>query len=310
LTGEAKADLADDVAIAIEHALNGMIGTEIQVTANGSIEGIGMVVNLQGFAFCLPPYPAADPEPDPLPPSNAYGCVNAVLVAVDLLPDETGGEATILIDMRFSDLITERDRTLFCGEFGSGTVFGNGYILTNCTIHAGFAIVPENGCPRLYLDAVSIDPGPLNWAFTDLCLVSQQALLQFMLTLFDDVDDEYFTQVTELAFDVASQELCTTTAAPGWGESVLRLYLNQPNPFNPLTTIKYDVPVDGRVTLRVYDVRGALVRTLIDTDLPRGSHQATWDGRDASGRGMASGSYFARVEAGGRVETVRMSLVR
>ena len=83
-----------------------------------------------------------------------------------------------------------------------------------------------------------------------------------------------------------------------------------PNPFNPMTRIKYDVPVDGRVTLRVYDIRGALIRTLVDADLPRGSHQATWDGRDASGRGMASGSYFARLEAGGRVETVRMSLVR
>ena len=90
----------------------------------------------------------------------------------------------------------------------------------------------------------------------------------------------------------------------------LRLYPNQPNPFNPQTTIKYDVPVDGRVTLRIYDVRGALVRSLVDADLPRGSHQATWDGRDASGRGMASGSYFARLEAGGKVETVRMSLIR
>jgi hypothetical protein len=83
-----------------------------------------------------------------------------------------------------------------------------------------------------------------------------------------------------------------------------------PNPFNPITTIRYDLPVDGRVTLLVYDVRGALVRTLVDADLPRGNHQATWDGRDASGRGMASGSYFARLEAGGRGETVRMSLIR
>jgi len=91
---------------------------------------------------------------------------------------------------------------------------------------------------------------------------------------------------------------------------LLRLYANQPNPFNPQTTIKYDIPADSWATLRIYDVRGALVRTLVDTDLPRGSHQATWDGRDASGRGMASGSYFARLEAGGRVETVRMSLVR
>jgi len=100
------------------------------------------------------------------------------------------------------------------------------------------------------------------------------------------------------------------TGVLGAMPTVLRLYPNQPNPFNPTTTIKFDVPVDGRATLRVYDVRGALVRTLLDTDLPRGSYWATWDGRDASGRGMASGSYFARLEAGGKMETVRMSLVR
>jgi len=100
------------------------------------------------------------------------------------------------------------------------------------------------------------------------------------------------------------------TGVPGAVPTVLRLYPNQPNPFNPQTTIKYDVPADGRATLRIYDVRGALIRTLIDADLPRGSHQATWDGRDASGRGMASGSYFARLEAGGRGETARLSLVR
>jgi hypothetical protein len=116
------------------------------------------------------------------------------------------------------------------------------------------------------------------------------------------------------AVDFAGNESDTADPESSTGvyatPTVLTLYQVVPNPFNPTTTIKYDVPVDGRVTLRIYDVRGALVRTLIDADLPRGTHQATWDGRDASGRGMASGSYFARLEAGGRGETVRMSLVR
>ncbi len=102
----------------------------------------------------------------------------------------------------------------------------------------------------------------------------------------------------------------TTTGIESETSGLLRLNQNSPNPFNPLTSIKYDVPTNCRVTLRVYDVRGALVCSLIDADLPRGTHQSFWDGRDASGRGMASGSYFARLEAGGKVETVRMSLVR
>jgi len=83
-----------------------------------------------------------------------------------------------------------------------------------------------------------------------------------------------------------------------------------PNPFNPETTLRFDLPVEGRVRLEVYDVAGRLVRTLLDADIPAGSHQAVWDGKDGSGRGMPSGSYFARLSADGRVETVRMGLVR
>jgi len=99
-------------------------------------------------------------------------------------------------------------------------------------------------------------------------------------------------------------DVAGSTAAP------LRLYPNQPNPFNPMTTLRFDLPVMGRARLEVYDVAGRRVRALLDADLPTGSHEAAWDGRDASGRGMASGSYFARLSASGKVETVRMTLVR
>ena len=71
-----------------------------------------------------------------------------------------------------------------------------------------------------------------------------------------------------------------------------------PNPFNPSTTLRFDLPVGGRVRLAVYDVAGRLLRTLLDVELPAGSHEAVWDGRDSAGRGMASGSYFARLLAG------------
>jgi flagellar hook assembly protein FlgD len=64
------------------------------------------------------------------------------------------------------------------------------------------------------------------------------------------------------------------------------------------------------VRLAVYDVAGRLIRTLIDADLRPGAHGAIWDGRDSSGRGMESGSYVARLEAGGTVKTVALSLVR
>jgi hypothetical protein len=57
-------------------------------------------------------------------------------------------------------------------------------------------------------------------------------------------------------------------------------------------------------------VAGRLVRTLVADSVPQGSHEAVWDGRDAAGREIGSDSYLARLEFGGKVETVRMGLVR
>lgn len=85
---------------------------------------------------------------------------------------------------------------------------------------------------------------------------------------------------------------------------------NAPNPFNPVTTISFDLPADCRVRLCVYDIRGQLVRRLLDADLPLGSHSAIWDGKDGSGRALASGTYLARLRAGSTVETLRMELLK
>jgi hypothetical protein len=101
-----------------------------------------------------------------------------------------------------------------------------------------------------------------------------------------------------------------TTGVPGAQVVQLRLYPNQPNPFNPQTTIRFDLPEAGRARLAIYDLRGKLVRCLVDAELPRGSQRAVWNGRDDAGQPVASGSYFARLQAGGTLRTVRMSLVK
>ena len=65
------------------------------------------------------------------------------------------------------------------------------------------------------------------------------------------------------------------------------------------------------VTLRVYDLSGRLVRTLLDgAPHGRGRHEAVWDGRDGAGRSLAAASYVARLEAGGRGAALRMTLVK
>lgn len=85
---------------------------------------------------------------------------------------------------------------------------------------------------------------------------------------------------------------------------------NAPNPFNPRTTINFGLAAPGRARLDIFDVRGRLVRTLLDADLAAGDHAVTWDGCDDQGRGAASGSYFCRLAAGGVERRSTLQLVR
>jgi len=84
-----------------------------------------------------------------------------------------------------------------------------------------------------------------------------------------------------------------------------------PNPFNPQTTIRYDLSTRTIVTLSIFDLAGRLVDVLVEGEtMSAGIHTATWNGRDSQGRATPSGTYFYRLEARGYVETRRMTLIR
>jgi hypothetical protein len=86
---------------------------------------------------------------------------------------------------------------------------------------------------------------------------------------------------------------------------------NYPNPFNPVTTIAYDVAAAGNVTISVYDVTGALVRTLVDTHRAPGRYTAQWNGVDNRGNTVGSGVYFYRMTAAGyQSQTRQMVLLK
>jgi hypothetical protein len=88
-----------------------------------------------------------------------------------------------------------------------------------------------------------------------------------------------------------------------------RLIWSSPNPFNPVTAITYSIPIAGEVRLRVYDVSGRLVRSLVDGQAGAGEHGTSWDGRDARGDRVPSGVYFLRLQANGQVATKTVVLV-
>lgn len=93
-------------------------------------------------------------------------------------------------------------------------------------------------------------------------------------------------------------------------EPAMRLHAPSPNPFNPSTVLAYEIDQAGPVKISVYNVRGRLVRTLVNETMPGGPHEVVWTGLDNSGKRVTSGVYYVRLEANGREMSRRMTLVR
>lgn len=101
------------------------------------------------------------------------------------------------------------------------------------------------------------------------------------------------------------------TAAPvAEAPGLSRLLRNYPNPFNPSTKIQFALERDAQVSLRVFDVQGRTVRTLIESYLTSGPRLVSWDGQDDRGRPLSSGTYFLRLEGGGAYVTRTVNLVK
>ena len=95
----------------------------------------------------------------------------------------------------------------------------------------------------------------------------------------------------------------------GNGEA-LALAGNYPNPFNPSTSIRFSVPAEQQVSLKIFNMLGQEVVTLVDGKMSTGSHEVVWDGRNASGQTVASGTYIYRLSAGNKVVSKYMHLMK
>lgn len=90
----------------------------------------------------------------------------------------------------------------------------------------------------------------------------------------------------------------------------LVLKQNYPNPFNPTTIIAYSLPEDSKVRLDIYNIKGQLVKSLVNAEMPAGLHSVVWNGRDMNNKAVASGVYFYRVSSPKATQTKRMLLMK
>ncbi len=106
----------------------------------------------------------------------------------------------------------------------------------------------------------------------------------------------------------------TPTGVEGMpGEAIgtsLLLRPNAPNPFGQTTTITYQLPNNGKASLRVYNIAGQLVRTLVNSNQSAGPHSVKWDGRDNAQNKVSAGVYIYRLQADGRELTQKMVVIR
>ena len=113
-----------------------------------------------------------------------------------------------------------------------------------------------------------------------------------------DTSDEIFTLMDE-----ASAVDINTPLAYGLAQ-------NFPNPFNPQTEIRFELPYANNTRLSIYDLRGRLVKDLVSGHMIAGRHSVIWMGKDHAGRQVASGVYYYQITSGKFTETRRMTLVK
>lgn len=76
-----------------------------------------------------------------------------------------------------------------------------------------------------------------------------------------------------------------------------RIYQNYPNPFNPATNIRFEIPEHSNVSVKVYDILGKEITTLLEKELSPGSHTIDWEAKDSSGQLLSSGVYLIKFNA-------------
>lgn len=183
----------------------------------------------------------------------------------------------------------------FIGDMDGRRVYLS-WEITEAADHAGFHVYRSSTgrtADRLQLTPALITGGP-HLTFVDL--PQDPGVYYYWLADVDNAGQTTFH----------GPIVITMPAVP----SSFRLGQNSPNPFNPTTTIEYDLPGTEHVIIRIYDTLGREVQTLVNERLPAGFHQAVWNGRDHRGIAVGSGVYFYALIAGDFAQSHKMTLLK
>jgi hypothetical protein len=122
-------------------------------------------------------------------------------------------------------------------------------------------------------------------------------------------DAASFDDVSIIPVDLGKQEQENLTSEKQIPENFV-LRQNYPNPFNPSTSIQYQLPVSERVTLKIYNMLGKEIITLVETKKEAGFYEITWNGQDKNGIQVSSGIYIIRFTAGNYTATRKMLFIK
>jgi hypothetical protein len=210
----------------------------------------------------------------------------------------------------------------------AGSIFSHGGVPDNFYLHSGARDICRHGFDLLYDLSTTANGemayGPplsatyfasVSHSFVDGNVTVKTLTDGFDITAIRDDAAGYPTDMVDHLADILQwfgHPVTPTDAGESPARLVNKLSQNYPNPFNPSTKIRFHVKDKGLVTLKIYDVAGRLVETLMDAELvPKSEgYTVTWDGTGRNGNRVASGVYFYRLTAKGFEKTRKLVLLK
>ncbi len=208
----------------------------------------------------------------------------------------------------------------FNGRYESGRVLLH-WVTASEMDNAGFEIYRATGKETIYrlissyrnntsLQGAGNSPQPREYSYADGTVLPGKTYWYKLADVSSDGQRTFHREISVLVPEARNRVLRVSENIPG---SFL-LYPNYPNPFNPSTTIQFDLPfTENRiypVTLEIYNPIGERVRTLYSGELAAGSYRIVWDGTNEYGQIQPTGVYFYRLQAGHLTSVQKMLLMR